>query len=655
MIADALNAKSKARNSLLSFVIRLALGGVLALALAAGALGYYLYDDMPNVPNLEDGESLALWGRKRTDSIRVLDLENQTLAVRGPYYAEAVEVNQLPKHLVDAFIAIEDRRFYQHKGVDERAVVRALLANWQAGRITQGGSTITQQLARMLFLERDQTIRRKFQEIVIARELEQGLSKRQILELYLNRVFLGGRAYGVEAASQRYFGKSARDVNLSEAAMLAGLPQAPDRLDPTRNPDAARRRAEVVLEAMLDMQVIDEEQLLHAREFPAEIIDQPLEDEEADGGVGYVFDLAMKEIEDIRVPLPADKVIHTTIDSELQAAAEQALERWLEQEGEEFNVSQASLIAIDRSGAIVAMVGGRDYGESKFNLATDARRQPASSFKALVYAAALEHGVQPSDIYWDEPIDINGWEPQNYTGTFLGRMTVREAFVRSINTIAAQITNEVGPEAISELARKFGVPRSLEPVPAIALGVEEVSLRELVEAYSVFLNDGEQRGTHLVSEIYDSRGDPHYVRPDRVRAEVVYDPDLAKQMRGLLRAVVTDPRGTGNNANITSAQVAGKTGTNQEWRDAWFVGFSSLYVCGVWVGNDRNDPMNEVTGGGLPALIWADFMETAHAERATPALDIPALRALSPRAQELASFYSGVKGHFDRISTNGAR
>ncbi len=634
----------KPRRRVLGGLVRFSIV-LLVLAGAAFAAGQvYFYHDMPSIPPRED-----LWTMKRDTSIQLLDREGNVMAVRGPYYGELVSDGELPAHLINAFLATEDRRFYDHGGVDERAIIRALFANWRAGRVTQGGSTITQQLVKTLFLSPEQTIRRKLQEIRLARQLERRLSKSEILSLYLNRIFLGGRAYGVEAASQRYFAKSAREVSLAEAAMLAGLPKAPDRLDPRRNLEAAQERARVVLANMEAEGFINAEQRRAAEESPAELAPIPLADEEDQGGSGYIFDAALDEAKLSLATMPPDLVIHTTIDPELQGFAEQAIASLLDEEGEAFNVGQAALLAIDRAGGIVAMVGGRDYATSNFNRATSARRQPGSAFKALVYAAALEEGVQVSDVYDDVPTDIGNWSPKNYTETFMGRVTVREAFVRSINTVAAKITVEVGPDKIANLARRFGVPRGLDPVPAIALGVEEVSLREMVEAYSVFLNDGERRNSHIVMRLTDSRGTELYRRPSAIDPRPVYSAALAKQMRGLMRAVVVDPAGTGENAAIRTAEVAGKTGTSQNWRDAWFIGFSSLYTAGVWVGNDDNAAMNEVGGGGMPALIWAQFMENTHEDRATPALNIPQLVAMSPRAQELAEYYAGLKARFESI------
>lgn len=633
------------KRFLVNFLVRVAVTLVVVAAAAFGFSQFYFYHDMPAIPGEEE-----LWTERREISITLLDANGEVLAQRGPLYGDRVDAGELPSHLINAFLATEDRRFYDHDGVDERAMARALFANWRAGHVTQGGSTITQQLVKTLLLSPDQTMRRKLQEIRLARQLERRLPKPEILTLYLNRIYLGSSTFGVEAASQRYFGKSARNVTLAEAALLAGLPKAPDRLDPRRNLEAAQERSRVVLANMEAAGFITAQQRREAELEPATLQDGFVSARGREGGIGYIFDAALDEARLSLATVPPDLVIHTTVEREIQQMAEAAVTGFLDEEGDEYKVTQGALIAIDREGQIVALVGGRDYAQSNFNRALDARRQPGSAFKALVFAAALQAGVQASDIYNDQEIDIDGWRPTNYTDEYLGRMTVREAYLRSINTIAAQLTHEVGAVNISELARRFGVPRSLEPVPAIALGVEEVSLQEMVGAYAVFLNDGDRSDVHIVSKLADSRGETLYVHPSSIEKQNVYPADLAKDMRGLMRAVVIDSAGTGRNADIRSAQVAGKTGTSQNWRDAWFVGFSSLYVAGVWVGNDNGEPMNEVGGGGLPSLIWADFMQNLHKDRDTPALDVPELVATSPRARELAEYYSGVMSRFDRIT-----
>ncbi len=628
----------------------IALGFVVG-AMMVGHLAFhvYFYTGMPEIPAAQH-----LWSLGREPSYQLRDRNGEVIGTRGPYYGEAIEAGELPAHLIHAFIATEDRRFWEHDGVDRRAIVRALLANWRAGGVVQGGSTITQQLVKNLFLTPERSLRRKLQEIRLARQLEQMLSKPEILTLYLNRVYLGQRTYGVDAASRRYFGHPATEVTLAEAAMLAGLVKAPSRFDPTRNIEEAHERAAVVLQNMVEAGYITQAQAEAASEEPAQL--QLPDAEVLDAGVGYVFDLAVEEIEAL---LPDDHapdlVIHTTIDMELQRAALSAVTSMLDEEGEAANAGQGAIATVDRDGEIVALVGGRSYADSVFNRATQARRQPGSAFKTIVFAAALERGVRPNMRYYDEQITIGNWTPRNYNGGYSNSaMTVREAFRRSINTIAARLVDDMGAEEVVSTARRLGIDSDLDPVPSIALGSQEVTLLELIGAYSVFANDGVLRRPHLVTAIHDTRGRVIYERPETTEPAQVYDPELARQMSGLLRGVVTD--GTGRRANVEGVEVAGKTGTSQDWRDAWFVGYSSRYVTGVWVGNDDDSPMERVTGGGLPAQIWSLFMTAAHAEpgavaQADDALNLPDEPELTPEEERLGSFYAELASEFRRAES----
>ncbi len=633
------------RRALLTLTLSAA--GVCVLLMLSAYI--YFFYDLPRIPPESE-----LWRVKREPSITLLDRNREPLAVRGPYYGEAVDYGRLPNYLINAFIATEDRRYWEHDGVDGRSIVRAAVANWRAGRITQGGSTITQQLVKTLFLSPEQTMRRKVQEMRLARALEQRLDKPEILNLYLNRVFLGGRSYGVDAAARRFFGKSARDVNLAEAALLAGLPKAPDRLDPTRNLPAAQARALVVLSAMEEAGFITPEQRREAEDAPAQLAARSPLDDEAGRAIGYVFDAALVEAQRLLPVEAPDLVIRTTIDATLQQAAEDAIGAVLEEAAEEAGASQAALLALDREGGVAAMVGGRDYATSPFNRTLDARRQPGSAFKTFLFAAALENGRQTTDLYRDAPVDIDGWSPRNYTddgegdGFSYEDLTLREAFARSINTVAAQLVADLGPQAMVDLARRFGVERDLEAVPSLALGAVEVSMFEILTAYSVLLNDGARQPAYLVAELTDSRGETLYLRPD-ITPETVYEPELARQMRGLMHAVVTAPRASGRRAAIDCAQTAGKTGTTNGFRDAWFLGFSSRYAAAAWVGNDDNASMNGVTGGELPAEIWARFMTVAHADCEVAPLDLPQYTARSPRAREMAEYYSGLISAFNQL------
>jgi len=641
--AQSRDKRAKRRTFVLTAV------GVMAATVFAAFVGFqvYMYGDMPKLP-----PSHLLWTLGREPSVRLLDRNGELIATRGPRYGDAIEAGELPAHLLHAFIATEDRRFWEHDGVDRRALVRALIANWRAGRVTQGGSTITQQLVKNLFLTSARTLKRKLQEVRLARDLERHLTKPEILTLYLNRVYLGGRSYGVDAAARRYFDKPARDVTLAEAAMLAGLPKAPSRFDPSRSLAQAQARSRLVLQAMFDAGYITPAQLTEAQANPAVLLTD-INDEEPND-FGYIFDVAISEARALLPTIVPDLVIRTTIDADLQRQAEAILEDTLAANAETLDVDQGAIFAIDRDGAILTMVGGRSYADSQFNRATQALRQPGSAFKPLVFAAALEAGIRPNDIYVDEPIRIENWSPTNYGGGYHGPMTVREALKRSTNTIAAQLVRDVGAESVVRLTQRFGVNRNLTPVPSIALGSQELTLQELVGAYAVFVNDGDLRMPYIVAEISDTRGDALYARPS-FDATRVFDPVFARDIRGMLSDVVNDEggggrsRGTGTRAQLQSVDVdvAGKTGTSQDWRDAWFVGFSSEIIAGVWFGNDDDHPMNEVTGGSLPAVTWRRFMEAAHSsETPTAPLDVPEKVASSPREAELAGYYGALARRF---------
>ncbi len=624
---------------------------VITLASVAGSLAaaligahVYFFHDLPKIPAKD-----VLWTLGREPSVRLLDRDGAIIATRGPFYGEAIQAGELPAHLIYAFIATEDRRFWEHDGVDYRAVMRAIVANWRAGRVTQGGSTITQQLAKNLFLSSDRTLKRKVQEARLASQLERRLTKPEILNLYLNRVYLGGRSYGVDAAARRYFGKPAKDVSLAEAAMLAGLPKAPSRFDPSRNIADSQERAQLVLTNMLDAGYIAPEQQAAAEAAPATVLQQ--EDEALAANIGYAFDLAMEEVQSLLPVLPPDMVIRTSLDSALQRSAEGAIEETLEAEGAAANIEQAAVVALDDQGGMIVIVGGRSYDASKFNRATQAQRQPGSAYKTLLYAAAFEKGVRPGALYVDEPVrfpDWDDWAPRNYGGGYRGAMSLREAFKRSVNTISAKLVVEIGPDAVVELSERFGVRAPLAPVPSIALGSQEVSLLDLTQSYAVFANQGRRHSPHLVTAIEDTRGATLYQRPT-IEPQQVYDPELSRQVAGFLRSVVVD--GTGQRARVEGVDVAGKTGTSQDWRDAWFVGFSSKITAGVWVGNDDDSPMNEVTGGGAPAQIWNLFMTAAHEaeEEAAAPLDVAETVVVDPRSQELARYYAGLARAFSGL------
>ena len=623
--------------------------GVTLLAVLVAALLFWnwAFHDLPPTP----ATAAELWATRREPSVTVLDTHGDVLAVRGPLYARAVALDELPAYLPQAFLAIEDQRFYEHHGVDLRGVVRALWTNLRSGRSAQGGSTITMQLVKNLILTPDRHLRRKLQEVRLAWSLEDNLSKTEILELYLNRIYLGARAYGVEAAAHRYFSKNATDLSLAEAAMLAALPKAPSRLDPTVNLEAAQARAAHVLSAMLEAGYITQEDHDEAIANPGVPVPASLDPQ---SGVtwGYVFDYAVLEAARLLPDSAPDLVIRTTIDPALTLAAREAIEGVLTDTGEAVDASEAAIVLLAQDGAIRAMAGGRDYLESQFNRAIQAQRQPGSAFKPIVFTAALEAGYDPSTAVWDEPVDLEGWEPQNFSGGYRGLVTLQEALRRSINTVAVQVANDVGLTRIIETGHRLGIRSPLPELPAIALGAAEVNLLELTAAYSVFPRDGHRYDPWFVESITNSRGDALYEH-EAGDAPVVITEAVARSMSTMLQDVVIS--GTGRRAILGGGRaVGGKTGTSQSFRDAWFIGFTDDYTAGVWVGNDDDSPMTNVTGGGLPATIWQRYMTRVHQGMPVHALSAPAPRTRSEREERLAAFYSDLSGAFDELLASSA-
>jgi len=552
---------------------------------------------------------------KRPPSVLILGDNGATLATRGDMGGAAVPIGELPDYVPNAFIAVEDRRFYSHRGVDPWGITRALVANVLHHGTAQGGSTITQQLAKNLFLTQERTISRKLQEAVLALWLEHKYSKRQILELYLNRVYFGAGAYGIEGAAQRYFGKSARQLTLPEAAMVAGLVQAPSRLAPNHNPQGAERRAAVVLADMAELKMITPGAAKLALAHPAHAIKPP-----AAGSVNYVADWVMDAVNDLIGKFEEDLVVDTTIDPVLQNAAERALTETLNQKGERLNVGEGALVAMTPDGVVRALVGGRDYGQSQFNRAVDAKRQPGSAFKAFVYLTALEHGLTPDTVREDAPIAVKGWRPENYERQYLGPVTLRQALAESLNTVSVRLTLEFTPQAVIRTAYRLGIASMLEPNASIALGTSEVSPLELVSAYATFANGGIAVTPHVVERIRTADGKVLYGRTQQALGRIV-EARYVGMMNTMLHETLTS--GTARAANLPGWQAAGKTGTSQDFRDAWFIGYTSRLVAGIWLGNDDNTPTKHAVGGGLPVEIWSRFMRTAlsgHAPAPLPGL-----------------------------------
>ncbi|MGV1761572.1 transglycosylase domain-containing protein [Rhizobium sp. A22-96] len=542
---------------------------------------------------------------ERPPNVKITDLDGSLIANRGTTGGEAVALSDMSPYIPEAIIAIEDRRFYSHFGFDPIGLARAVVTNVVTGHAVQGGSTLTQQLAKNLFLSPDRTLERKVQEVLLALWLEHKYTKDQILTMYLNRVYFGSNAYGVEAASRRYFNKSAKDVNLGEAAMLAGLVKAPSRLSPARDPAAAEARAQLVLQAMQDQGFITEADTKTA------MSQQPTRSKSYwTGAENYVADMVMDQLPKlIGGNVKEDLIVDTTLDMSLEEQAEKALEDVLSKDGKKLNASQASLVSVDATGAIRALVGGRDYAQSQFNRAVTAKRQPGSAFKPFVYTAALEAGLTPNSIRQDMPVKIGNWAPENYEQRYSGPVTLATAVAKSLNTVAAQLVAEVGPDQVIKVAHRLGIESDLQSNASIALGTSEVSLLELTSAYATFMNGGFKVAPHVITKVTTASGKVLY-QANTDNPQRVLNPDIVTNMNAMMAGVIAS--GTGKSARIPGWQAAGKSGTTQSFRDALFVGFTSHLTTGVWFGNDDGKSMRKVTGGGLPARAWKEFMIAAH-------------------------------------------
>jgi penicillin-binding protein 1A len=589
-------------------VVRLGYWSLVAglwLVIAAGGTLAWVGAHLPPIQSLEIPP--------RPPTIQIVDMDGRPLARRGDLAGPPVSLRSLPSYVPNAFVAIEDRRFYHHYGVDPFGIARAFVANVLHRGVAQGGSTLTQQLAKNLFLTQERTLTRKMQEVLLAIWLERKFSKTQILELYLNRVYFGSGAYGIEQAAQHYFGKPAKELSIAEAAMLAGLVKSPSRLAPTRNYREAEKRAKIVLAAMTDLHFISPANEKVALARPPHVVTQS-----NNGSVNYVADWVMDVVNDVIGHVDEDIVVRTTIDASLQANAGQALNEELAAKGAKARVGQGALVAMTPNGAVRALIGGRNYAESQFNRAVVARRQPGSAFKPFVYLAALEHGLTPDTMRDDAPINVRGWKPENYEHDYLGPVTLSRALALSLNTVSVRLTLELTPQAVVRTAHRLGIASKLEPNASIALGTSEVSPLELVGAYAPFSNGGYAVIPHVVERVTTAKGKPLYVRPQGQLARVVEARDVA-MMNGMLEQTLTI--GTAKHASLPGWPAAGKTGTSQDFRDAWFIGYTAHLVTGVWLGNDDGTPTKRVTGGSLPVEIWSRFMREAH--QGVPVASLP--------------------------------
>jgi penicillin-binding protein 1A len=582
--------------------------------LGGGVLGYFALT-LPDTGDLTKAE--------RRPSVTILAADGSLLTTFGDLFGQALSLREMSPYLPKAVIATEDRRFYSHFGIDPIGLLRASVTDLAAGRLVQGGSTITQQLAKNLFLTPERSLARKIRETLLALWLEHRFTKDQLLEIYLNRVYLGAGAYGVDAAARRYFGKSARHTTLYESAAIAGLLKAPTRLNPTRDRDKAAARTAQVLANMVEAGFVRENEASAAlgagASFPA--VARP--------GSRYFADWVAEQLADFAGNGSRDLIVTTTLDVRLQAEAEAAVAETLAHDGSKAAVSQGALVAMTPDGAVRAMVGGRDYNESQFNRATEAQRQPGSAFKPFVYLAGLEAGLRPSDEFVDAPIRIGNWQPRDYTGHYQGEMTLAEGLAQSINTISVQVAQRAGIKNVVAVAHRLGISSELMPEMSLALGTNEVNLLELVSAYAPFANGGAGVWAYGIDEIRESDGKVIFHRSGSGAGQVM-STELAGTINEMLSGVIG--HGTGRSAALPRP-AAGKTGTTQDYRDAWFVGYTADIVAGVWLGNDDNSPTNKVTGGSLPAQTWRRFMLAA--TRAMPVRPLPS--APQPTAPVVAA------------------
>jgi penicillin-binding protein 1A len=597
-------------------------GFVLLLALALPAFRETADDD---------------WLKKSELAVTFLDRYGNEIGSRGIKHNDSIPLSEFPDSLIKATLATEDRRFYEHFGIDIPGTARALITNTQAGGVRQGGSSITQQLAKNLFLTNERTIERKIKEAFLAMWLESRLTKNEILKLYLDRAYLGGGAFGVDAAAEFYFNKSARDVNLAESAMLAGMFKAPTKFAPHINLPAARARANVVLDNLVEAGLMTEGQVFGARRNPAMALDR-----RDDKAPNYFLDYAFDEMKKLVSTFPKSMnervfLVRTSLDAGLQRVADDGVESLLKQYGRDYHASQAAMVIADLDGGVRTMVGGRDYTSSQFNRATDAMRQPGSSFKPYVYATALEHGMTPKSIVVDGPVCIGNWCPHNYGGGYAGSMQLVDALRRSINTIAIKLSiaigkgnAKVGRAAIVKNAKAMGIRTPLPDTPSLPIGADEVTVLDHVVAYATFPNLGMTVAPHGILEVRTGAGDvvwrfdrdgpkPHRTLPEGVAKDMIY----------MMNKVAEE--GTGRRALIDGVRIAGKTGTTNNYRDGWFVGYSANFVAGVWVGNDDYASTNRMTGGSLPAMIWHVPMAYAH-----QGIEIKNLPGLPPPAPAVA-------------------
>lgn len=592
--------------------------------------GLYIAHDLPNVNELQPP--------KAEPSIVVLARDGSTIATYGDVHGEWLAFEEFPAPLLAAVIATEDRRFFTHVGFDLQGLARAGFRNLVSGRIVEGGSTITQQLAKNMFLSSERTYRRKLQELMLAFWLEMKLSKQEILTLYLNRMYFGSRAYGVDAAAHTYFGHGARHLSVAEAAMIVGLLKAPSALAPSRNYDAALRRSHDVIGAMVAVDALTPTEAEIAMANPPRLV-RSMTGADSRYFADWVVERLPRSVTAEGVPL----VVQTTLDPQAQVIAERALRQSLNSDGIPGNISQGAAVVMTTDGSVIAMVGGRSYGESQFNRAVQARRQPGSAFKLFVYVAAIDAGIDPDSTMRDTPVVFGKWRPVNYGGNYLGEVSLRQAFAQSINTVAVKLSERVDRDRVIRIAHIMGIKSPLASHPSIALGTSEVNLLELTAAYGVVASGGYQVEPDPIVEIRSAKGEVIYRRLPKVASRLIA-PHANDMIRELLVQAVES--GTGRAARW-GGPAAGKTGTSQDFRDAWFIGMSGDFVTGVWLGNDDETPMNKVTGGGAPAKLWGSIMRGLAQGMVIEPAGRPKMRPEPPQVVENAG--EDNEGLFSRL------
>ena len=557
--------------------------------------------------NLPETESIQI---SRQPSITFLDKDGRIIASYGDIYGKSIKYNNLPENLINAVIVTEDKRFFNHYGVDIKGVLRAIYVNLKERRIVQGGSTITQQLAKNLFLTPERSFTRKLHELILSLWLELRFSKKQILSIYLNRVYLGSGTYGVQAASEKYFNKKVEDLNLYECAVIASLLKAPSRYNPIANKKLSQERASLVLENMAKSQMISKAKVKEAKynnKRYSKFTTPPK-------STRYFIDWLLPRVKAYVGEINEDLIVRTTLDVKLQKIAEDSLNKVTENFP---SADQSALVSLNLDGGVISMIGGRDYGDSQFNRVTQAKRQPGSAFKLFVYLAGLENGFAPDDLVVDSKIDINGWSPKNYKDKYIGEVSVKDAFSNSINTVAVKISEDIGREKVIKMAKLMGITSPILNSPSLALGTSEVNLLELTAAYDVLANNGNGVFVHGIRSIENTEGKNLFTRKIQGPGKIL-NSYTVKTMTEMMEQTIIN--GTGKKAKI-NRPAAGKTGTSQSLRDAWFVGFTSNIVVGVWFGNDDDSPMEKITGGTAPAILWGEFMKKAHVDIQPQALN----------------------------------